>query len=270
LVTQDVAALLDLDPDLWRGLDEARRERARRELRVTVGMAPGGAWESPDRARVGLLLVDGVVAREVVMGRDVCIELLGAGDLVRPWEGAEPDAFIAAAVRWNVLSPLRFAVLDTEFAARAVAYPGVGLALLGRVELRAHRLATLRAIGQLVGVEDRLLAVLWLMSERWGRVRPDGVALPLCLPHRTLGELIGARRPSVSTATAALMRAGRLSRRRDGSWLLHGEPPGTGAAPEQAAERRPLVVAPDVAASAPARIDDLARLLLADDAASGF
>src|SRR4051812_34703356 len=105
------AGLLDLDPDLGRGLDEVRRERAHRELRVTVGTAPRGAWDVAGRACVGLLLLDGIVAREVVIGRDVCTELLGAGDLIRPWVDAEPDAFVAASVRWNVLSAARFAVL---------------------------------------------------------------------------------------------------------------------------------------------------------------
>jgi hypothetical protein len=62
------------------------------------------------------------------------------------------------------------------------------------------------------------------LAERWGRVTPDGVLLPLTLSHRMLGQLIGARRPTVSTALGALTRAGEVSRRMDGGWLLCGSP----------------------------------------------
>jgi hypothetical protein len=41
-----------------------------------------------------------------------------------------------------------------------------------------------------------------------------------------LGQLVGARRPTVSTALAQLARDGRVRRRQDGTWLLVGEPEG--------------------------------------------
>ena len=48
--------------------------------------------------------------------------------------------------------------------------------------------------------------------------------MPLVLSHRLIGELVGARRPTVSTALAELARDGQLVRRDDGTWLLTGEP----------------------------------------------
>jgi hypothetical protein len=50
-----------------------------------------------------------------------------------------------------------------------------------------------------------------------------GVSVPLALSHRLLAQLIGARRPTVSTALAERRE---LVRRDDGSWLLTGEPVG--------------------------------------------
>jgi CRP/FNR family transcriptional regulator, cyclic AMP receptor protein len=41
-----------------------------------------------------------------------------------------------------------------------------------------------------------------------------------------LGQLVGARRPSVTAALSALERGGRIERRPDGGWILHGDPPG--------------------------------------------
>lgn len=83
-----------------------------------------------------------------------------------------------------------------------------------------------QAISQLNGVERRVLAVFWHLAERWGHVSPDGIVVPLCLPHRVVAQLVGARRPTVSTALGRLMRQGRNSRRDDGGWVLAGEPVG--------------------------------------------
>ena len=56
-------------------------------------------------------------------------------------------------------------------------------------------------------------------------MHPDGVVVPPPLSHQRLADLIGAHRPSVTTAMGELTRAGTLSRRDDGDWVLHGAPP---------------------------------------------
>jgi hypothetical protein len=48
----------------------------------------------------------------------------------------------------------------------------------------------------------------------------------MTLSHRMLGQLIGARRPTVSTALSELVKEGELQRRDDGTWLLTGVPVG--------------------------------------------
>jgi CRP/FNR family transcriptional regulator, cyclic AMP receptor protein len=87
------------------------------------------------------------------------------------------------------------------------------------------RLATTQAISQLTRVDRRLKALFWHLAERWGRVSGDGVIVPRALTHRILGQLVGARRPTVSTALSDLADRGELVRRADGSWLLRGDPP---------------------------------------------
>jgi hypothetical protein len=83
----------------------------------------------------------------------------------------------------------------------------------------------MQAIGHLTRVDDRLLALLWCLAERWGRVVPGGVLVNLRLPHRTLAGMVGARRPSVTTALGQLIARGDIERRPDGGWILHGQPP---------------------------------------------
>ena len=66
---------------------------------------------------------------------------------------------------------------------------------------------------------------------------PDGLVLPLPLPHQRLADLIGARRPAVTSALGDLSRRGAISRRGDRSWVLHGDPPTSCAI--TASRRRP-------------------------------
>ena len=64
-----------------------------------------------------------------------------------------------------------------------------------------------------------------VLAERWGRVVPGGVLVSLRLSHRTLAGMVGARRPSVTTALGQLMARGEIERRADGEWILRGDPP---------------------------------------------
>ena len=90
---------------------------------------------------------------------------------------------------------------------------------------QTHILATTQAISQLTRVDRRLKALFWHLAERWGRVLPDGIAVPLPLSHQRLADLVGAHRPAVTSAMGELTRKGSISRREDRVWILHGSPP---------------------------------------------
>jgi CRP/FNR family cyclic AMP-dependent transcriptional regulator len=222
--------LLEADPDLGTHLSDARRTEAERELVVRTHRLPVGPWDVSRLAgagtdHVGLLILDGVLARELLVADHVSAELLGPGDLVRPWQDSDRSALLPVDAVWSVLSTLTVAVLDRRFAAEAARYPELNSALFERLGERSLRLATTQAISQLTRVDRRLKALFWHLAERWGRVSGDGVVVPLGLTHRILGQLVGARRPTVSTALSELAERGELVRRPDGSWLLRGDPP---------------------------------------------
>jgi hypothetical protein len=226
----DTVRLLEADPDLAGLLTGARRQEAERELVVRVHRLGVGVWdvsrlEGAGADHVGLLLLDGVVAREVIVADHVSAELLGPGDLVRPWQDASKADLLPVDVLWSILSPSSFAVLDRRFAGELARWPEVTAALFERLSERSLRLGTTQAISQLTRVDRRLKALLWHLAERWGRVSGDGVVVPLALTHRILGQLVGARRPTVSTALGELAERGELVRRVDGSWVLRGSPP---------------------------------------------
>src|SRR5689334_21609393 len=115
--------LLTLDPDLGALLGEARRAVAARDLHVRVLVLEVGEWDTgrltdADPTHLGLLLVEGVFAREVTIGETVSTELLGPGDILRPWHVQQGPELLTVGVRWNALSRVRLALLDRQTAAK--------------------------------------------------------------------------------------------------------------------------------------------------------
>ena len=224
-------ALLDADPDLGRLLDGDALAEARRKLVVRQHTVSPGPWDG-ERLRdagpehVGLFVVEGVMTRELALADNVSAELIGPGDVVRPWQASGPERLVPVGVRWTVLQPTRLAVLDSRFAAVLAGHPEVNAMLIDRMAERTQRLSVMQAISQLNGVDRRLLTLFWHLAERWGRVTPEGVVVTAPIPHRMVAQLVGARRPTVSTALSQLAERGELVRRPDDSWLLTGAPVG--------------------------------------------
>jgi CRP/FNR family cyclic AMP-dependent transcriptional regulator len=155
-----------------------------------------------------------LLLRRVAVAGRVGSELLGEGDVLRPWQADEP-AILRRLAGWRVLEPVRFALLDEPFTRVLATYPAVGCRLFGRAIQRSRQLAVTLAIVHQARVDVRLHMLFWHLAARWGRVRADGVALPLRLTHSVLAELVAARRPTVTIVRSAGDR-----------WLLHGEAPG--------------------------------------------
>ena len=137
------------------------------------------------------------------------IELLGPGDVLRPWHWDEDGSHVHAEVGWVVLEDTELAVLDHGLVQRINPWPQLGVELFARGTRRAHNLAVVLAIAHHQRTDERLLLTLWHLAERWGRVRPEGIVVVLPLSHQRLADLIGAHRPSVTTAMGELVRAGR-------------------------------------------------------------
>jgi CRP/FNR family cyclic AMP-dependent transcriptional regulator len=217
--------LLDLDPELAGELDVRMRFAARpAATAVTFDLEPGRIDLSSALASTpggpGLLVLAGALVGYARVVDRVVAELLGRGDLVQSG-GGEEDEFIGCDVSWRALEPVRFAILDAEFADRVRPWPQITQALLHRAERRVHSLAVQRGIAAQPRLEVRLLLLLWHLAARWGKVEPGGVRLPLPLTHLLLGRLVGAERPSVTHALKRLAAAGLVSGGNDG-WHLHG------------------------------------------------
>jgi CRP/FNR family transcriptional regulator, cyclic AMP receptor protein len=152
-------------------------------------------------------------------------ELLGQGDVLRPWQGEGAQSTLARTTGWRVLEQARIAVLDKYAAVRLARYPELTGRFVAKALERSRSLAAAMAIAQHTRVEVRLHMLFWHLADRWGRVRPGGVIVPLRLTHAILADLVSARRPSVSTGLSVLARQG-LVERVGREWVLHGDPPG--------------------------------------------
>ncbi len=172
--------LLEADPDLARGLDPRRVREVSQRLFVRTIDAPRGQW-TPGRSLnhgsqpIGLLVLDGLLVREATVGDHPCAELLGPGDLLRAWDDRDAEILLPRTVEWTALIHSRMAIIDQALAVRAAQWPEIFAGLVERAARRAERLVVMQAIAHLTRVDDRLLALLWCLAERWGRVVPGGV-----------------------------------------------------------------------------------------------
>jgi CRP-like cAMP-binding protein len=217
--------LLDADEELGNCISKGERATARRAAVTSAIWVPAGPWigerRPPGRGHLGYLVLGGLVSRELRVAGGRSVELLGAGDIMRPWQ---EDSASFCDSRYRAVVATRLAALDEGLAERISAWPRLTAELLERAVRRSRTLAAVAAIGHVVGVEQRLVALFWCLAERWGTVSREGVTIPLPLTHQALADMVGAQRPSVTSALGKLARAGTLTR-RDGTWTLHGNAP---------------------------------------------
>jgi CRP/FNR family cyclic AMP-dependent transcriptional regulator len=220
--------LLELLPELAADLDRAELAEARRLVVAPLTTLPEGQWSSVQLRKragtkcvLGCLVVEGLVVREVVLGGRAATQLLGPGDLLAPAQ--PPSRFMSAALRFSVTEPVDLAVLDEAFAAVTRRWPSIAAALIVRAERQAERAAFQQAISQLPRAEQRIVALLWHLGDRWGTVADGHVAVPVSLRHEGIARLVGARRPTISAALGRLEARGLIIRQLDGTWLLSVE-----------------------------------------------
>jgi hypothetical protein len=222
--------VLDEDPELGRHLSARALALASSAaiaplLSLDEGPTSFLINEPDTHAHLGLLVLEGLIARHLSFGQIGSNEFLGPGDLLRPWARGGNRREVVH-VRWEVLAPTRLAALDQDFANRVRAWPEIAAALLDRAAERSDSQALQAALRQAKRVEDRVLLALWHFAGRWGQIGPEGriVTLPN-ITGEVLARFVGARRQSVSTALGQLTDSGAIKRRPDRSLVLPHEPP---------------------------------------------
>src|SRR5436190_9132229 len=137
-------ALLDLDPDLGSALAPEEFATAREAIRVPlVRLDTGeirGKWPEGAPQLAGFLMVEGALLREVRAARRITAELLGPGDMIRPFEeDGEEDLPVRAEIRWRTVQAARLAAIDRRALMAASRFPEVTAALMARAVRRSQR-----------------------------------------------------------------------------------------------------------------------------------
>ncbi len=212
--------LLQADADIGRYLTAEERDAAE-TLTVPVATFETGHVDIRallDRnACFGALVVSGMLVSHLRVGEQAGMRLLGPGDVVSA--GTVPASMLLVDSGCRAVSETQLAMLGKDVLVGAHRWPRLVAGLHARTAEQIERVAVQLAICQLPRVEDRLLALFWLLAEQWGRVTPGGTVLPLALTHETLGALVGARRPTVTLALGDLSERGAVLR-QGRAWLL--------------------------------------------------
>jgi CRP/FNR family transcriptional regulator, cyclic AMP receptor protein len=216
-------SLLEIEPDLAGVLSDEERIEARRFLLPIAAVHKGGdvAGLLEGSGAFGAIVLEGMLVQALQIGEDPTLRLIVPGSFVPPAHPARSMPVLGA--RLFVPVPTRLVLLGEELLIAARRWPWIVSSLHARTLEHSEHLATQLAICQLPRVEDRIMALMWLLAESWGRVTPAGIRLPLSLSHEVLGGLIGARRPTVTLALSKLAEHGSLIRQDDG-WVILESP----------------------------------------------
>jgi CRP/FNR family cyclic AMP-dependent transcriptional regulator len=224
--------LLDARPELADYVASAEFDEVAR-VSLPVAAVDGGALELHElltrHTAFGATVLDGLIMNSLRVGEKTGIQLLGPGDLLLESSDLMPTWL--EEVESRAAGSARLGLLGNELLTAAFRWPRLIQGLYASVGEQLQRLTAQVVICQLPRVDDRVLAMLWLLSDSWGQVTPSGVRLPLVLTHETLGALVGARRPTVTLALRNLSQRGAIVH-QDSGWLLLELPPAS-AEPEQ-------------------------------------
>lgn len=162
--------VLEIDPGLVEGLDAARAEAARAKGRARLVTVERGPWSSTSAdPELGFLVLEGFLWRRVTLGDQASGELLGPGDLIRPF-GADVDDYemVPSEVSWTVLEQAWVAEFGGPFLGQMREHPEVVAQLVRRSVRRSQGLALRLALVHL-RLSAALHFLLWQLADRFGR-----------------------------------------------------------------------------------------------------
>jgi CRP/FNR family transcriptional regulator, cyclic AMP receptor protein len=216
--------VLDHDPDLATGIPRDEREAARQACRSGLVNVPRGRWEVPISAgerddRLGLVIVVGLLCREIALGDHHMFELLGPRDVLQlPVASGRPQ--LGGPVKITAIMESSLLVLGESFIRASARWPSLSATFLRRIEAQRERLAVQGLITHIPRADHRILIALSHLADRFGTTADGGTIIPLPLTHDLLGHLVGARRSTATLAISTLEADGMLRRIDRGSWFL--------------------------------------------------
>src|SRR5689334_8268434 len=111
-------ALLEADPELARYVTSSELSRARSSVTAPLVTIADGRFEPTDVFAAGknpfaALVLSGLVAREITVGGQPTLRLLGPGDLIHG--GSISPGLLTPQQSYTAAVPTQFAILDDRF-----------------------------------------------------------------------------------------------------------------------------------------------------------
>jgi hypothetical protein len=189
-----------------------------------AAIIPQGDWDAAELLQrlgpcsAGCMIADGIVAHDLAIAGRTATHLLGRGDILAP--AVRPCRHLPVTRIFGVAEATRVALLDESYAAVARKWPSIAEAFVVHAERQMERVAVQQLISQLPRAEQRIVALLWHLSDRWGREESDGVVVPLMIGHEAISHLVDGRRSTISAALANLADQHLVVRLSNGTWWL--------------------------------------------------
>jgi CRP/FNR family transcriptional regulator, cyclic AMP receptor protein len=224
-MTRGYVRLLQVQPLLGTGLQREDIADARRLAVAPVASLSAGRPGAAELRRllreegaIGCLVVDGMITDDLTLAGRVATHLLGRGDILP--RITRPSRLLQVRESFGVTEGTRVAVLDETFSAMTRRWPSIAGALLAQAARQAQRVAVQELISHLPRADQRIVALLWHLADRWGRAEPEGVVVPVMMGHEAIARLVGGRRPTISSALGRLGEQGLVCRQSNGTWRL--------------------------------------------------
>jgi CRP/FNR family transcriptional regulator, cyclic AMP receptor protein len=214
--------VLEADPDLGADIPPDVRPEAVKESRAPLSVFPLGEWQfdpPPDPTALGALILEGMLVLRIGFGGSTHLEVLGEEDILNPWH-LEIAGALEQQASVHVVQSGFMALLDRDFALRMARWPEVFAALMRRLVRRARRMIIQTSILSRPRADERFELMLWQLADRFGNVTPEGLLVRLPFTHDQLGEMVGAKRSTVTLAVSQLVAEDRRRIPGRKQWLL--------------------------------------------------
>src|SRR3954454_19482586 len=113
--------VIDAFPEMADQLDAEQERLARQYALATLEVVPPGLWHprrnlQREPGHLGLLVLDGLLTRDVVLGETLGTELVGRGGVLPPAGHDGREAPVPFGIVWHGLEPTRIAILGRDVA----------------------------------------------------------------------------------------------------------------------------------------------------------
>ncbi len=152
-------------------------------------------------------------------GTDVIVNLMGPGDTVGELSVLDSAGRSASVITLEETQAVWMSRSHFQEALQTI--PELAQNLLRILSTRLRRTTEQIQTLASLSIPERVINQLLLIAENYGRVRPEGIYIPIRLTQGEIAELVGASRKRVNQVMVSLKRSGLISSDAQAHITLH-------------------------------------------------